>query len=139
MKAKIIERVEKLLRLASPTSGSTEHERSAAALEAAKLIAEHDLTVKERELPPPKPPRRERPATKPFHGVIIHGEGKGKPFPPRPTGPGGGWMRSTATRDSVCADPSCGEEIARGDPVWLRHQAGTFNVEYLHIDGPCGW
>jgi hypothetical protein len=46
MKAKVIERAEKLLRLASPTSGSTEHERAAAALEAAKLIAEHDLVVR---------------------------------------------------------------------------------------------
>ena len=56
-----IERVLKLLRLAAPTSGTTDHERTSAALEAAKLIMEYDLTVVERPLPAPKerpqPPR----------------------------------------------------------------------------------
>ena len=40
-----VERVEKLLRLASPSSGTTDAERTLAALEAAKLFAEHDLVV----------------------------------------------------------------------------------------------
>lgn len=55
---KIVERVNKLLRLAAPSGGSTEGERTSAALEAAKLISEHGLTVAE---PPPPPPKNQRP------------------------------------------------------------------------------
>lgn len=49
-----IERALKLLRLAAPTSGTTEPERISAALECAKLIAEHDLIVVERPAPLPR-------------------------------------------------------------------------------------
>lgn len=42
---KIVDRVEKLLRLAAPESNTTEGERESAALEAARLIAEHGLVV----------------------------------------------------------------------------------------------
>jgi hypothetical protein len=38
------ERIDKLLRLAAPKSGATEAERISAALEAARLVDEHDIT-----------------------------------------------------------------------------------------------
>jgi hypothetical protein len=45
---KIVDRVEKLLRLAAPDSNTTESERASAALEAARLVAEHGLVVSRR-------------------------------------------------------------------------------------------
>lgn len=61
--AKIIERIGKLLRLAAPSSGSTEAERSSAALEAARLIDEHGVAIAE-----PKDKSKKRVA----QGVWVH-------------------------------------------------------------------
>jgi len=131
---RIIHRVEKLLRLAAPSSNTNEHERASAALEAAKLIQEHDLVVAAREKPKPvrvERTRRQRTAQNQSVGwgsVAARPSERGFPL---------GWSRSTAARDSVCADPQCGEIIERGEPVWIRMKG--FDVEYLHINGPCGW
>ena len=65
LEPKIAERIAKLLRLAAPSSGTTEGERASAALEAAKLIAEHKLVVAEPQ-PVEKPrQRRARPRSRP--------------------------------------------------------------------------
>lgn len=53
MDDKVVSLVEKLLRLAAPSSGTTDHERVSAALEAARLIEEHDLEVIRRPIPEP--------------------------------------------------------------------------------------
>ena len=112
---------EKLMRTASPKSGATNNERSLAALEAAKIWAEHDLTVKTRE----KPPRRtsSRP-TSPW---------------PKPSWPREqrrpGWVRSYAPFDVFCAQEGCGGLIQEGDPVWV--QVTGLEVRYLHGDAPC--
>lgn len=63
--AKTIRRVENLLRLAKPSGGSSEHERASAALEAAKLIAEFDLVVRNREEAPAPPKRPRTPRARP--------------------------------------------------------------------------
>lgn len=119
----LIAQVEKLLRLAAPSSGSTEHERAVAGIEAARLFVEHDLTVQAREpvrraaARQPAPPRR---------------------WPPSPMAPPGqNWRRSVAARDSLCDDPDCQGMIFEGDPVWMKMSG--FKAKYIHIGGPCGW
>ena len=74
-------RIAKLLRLASPKSGSTEPERASAALEAAKLFGDHDLLII--PAPPPKPKRfrRDQPPPSSYqqqqqhhqarHGIVV--------------------------------------------------------------------
>lgn len=49
-KKRAIDRVEKLLRVAAPDSGATQHERESAALAVVDLILEHSLTVREPEI-----------------------------------------------------------------------------------------
>jgi len=128
---KIIERIEKLLRLAAPSTNS-EHERTSAALEAARLFSEHPVMVapkekkrstRSRAKPPAPPPQHQSP----WAPTIVPQSFNQKP----------GWCRSVAARDSVCVDQDCGGAIYRGDPVWMRMDA--FRVEYIHADGPCEW
>lgn len=126
---KILSRVEKLLKLAAPTSGTTEAERTSAALEAAKMIAAHNLVVREREAarpkrPIPRQPRRSQPTPQ---------------WMMRPPDPASGWVRSTAMTNGICVDPDCGEPIIRGDDVYMKLQG--FSVVYVHAGGtgPCGW
>ncbi len=64
---KTLDRVAKLLRLADPKSGAPEPERASAALECAKIIAEHGLSV----VVPPTPPKRRR-APAPTPAPIYH-------------------------------------------------------------------
>ena len=104
---KIVERVEKLLRLAAPRSGSTEPERASAALEAAKLIDEHDLVVSREEK------RRKREASIVMKDV---------------------WFMSIAL--DFCSCSACSELISKGDHVWTRVvRAGQ--AEYRHNMVPC--
>jgi hypothetical protein len=61
---KTLQRIEKLLRLAAPGSGTSEAERTSAALEAARLFASTDAMVVDKPPPPPRQPRpRPRPHT----------------------------------------------------------------------------
>jgi hypothetical protein len=60
--ARAIERAQKLLRLAAPGNGTTEAERTNAALKAAEIIAEHNLVV---AIPPPRVKRRRPPTAQP--------------------------------------------------------------------------
>jgi hypothetical protein len=124
---KIIDRIEKLLRLAAPSTNS-EHERTSAALEAARLFSEYPLMIVPKEkkrstrsrAKPPAPPQQS-----PWAPTIVPQSFSLKP----------GWCRSVAARDSVCDIEDCGGPIYRGDPVWMRMDA--YRVLYIHVDGPC--
>lgn len=121
-----LDRVEKLLRLAAPTSGTTDYERSTAALEAARLFSEHNMTV----APPKEVKRRVRPRAAPQRRAAVPSPWVNhSPAPP-------GWAQSVASRDSYCVDPDCRGPIERGDPVWMR--LNGLKAEYLHHDWPCG-
>ena len=131
---KIVSRIEKLLRLASPQSGAPEPERISACLEAARLFAENNLAIttkeevaakaKKRTSRTPTPARTRSPI--PYEPPPVYGYG------PRP-----GWQRAIAQRDATCADPDCAGYICRGDSVWARKNGDS--VDYLHVDGPCMW
>jgi len=65
-----IERVNKLLRLAAPSSGTTEAERTNAALQAAKIFSENNLTAIYEE---PKRKRRPQPhASREYHPRSVY-------------------------------------------------------------------
>lgn len=87
---KVIERIGKLLRLAAPSSGTTVAERSAAALEAAKLIDEHGVAMQ---------------ATK--------GKSEGRRAVAH-----GVWVLTQAI--DRCACSACGNLISPRDIVWIR-------------------
>lgn len=151
--SKVVQRVEKLLRLARPDAGSSEHERASAALEAAKLIAENNLVVREKEAAPARPAAPKRRPSRPTRNqswvvttTVRNSDGTQTSYTdypepnfhnPFPSSPPPGWVKSIAARDSLCADPSCGERVERGEQVWMRMRG--FEAEYLHADGPCGW
>lgn len=129
MDKKILERVEKLLKLGDPSKNNSIHECHSAAVEACKLIAEHDLVVKPREAKRrvvrsrqtnPYPPQQPSYSTWGAQGST----------PP-------GWAKSRAARDGVCEDPECQGPIYRGDSVWARIVG--FDTQYLHMGGDCGW
>lgn len=147
---KILERIEKLLRMAGPKSGATEHEKLSAATEALRLFNEHDLVVRERERPTKRRAQRQRqPASVPMSNVYEQ--------PPPPAGyspdfaggeypsstsrqmPGSEWLKWEAPLDTTCALPGCGEPIYKGDPVWARVRGGV--IECIHADrtGSCEW
>jgi hypothetical protein len=125
---KLIERVEKLLRLAAPSSNTTEPERISAALEAAKVFSENDLVVRVRSKERRREPewKREQPIT---WGAAWKQA--------RNTSPQFDWVQGIARHDVTCADPTCGGLIERGEPVWMKATAVGF--KYLHCDGPCEW
>ena len=149
---KILERIEKLLRMAGPASGATEHEKQSAATEALKLFNEHDLVVRERERPKRrKQPQQTRQATSTPMSTVYE-------QPPPPSGynpyfagaypmtrtaprqmPGSEWVKSKAPYDTVCLAPDCGEPILQGEPVWAR--VVDDDIECMHADrtGSCEW
>lgn len=122
---KIIERVDKLMKLAAPSSGAADPERVVAALEAVRLFSVHDLVVSPREHK--KRAARAKSAAPPS---TTTGGAARSPIPAM-------WRKSIAARDSVCADPECQGLIERGDEVWMKIDG--FRVEYLHVGEDCGW
>lgn len=87
---KILTRIGNLLRLAAPSSGTTDAERASAAIEAARLIEEHDIRID--EIPrPSKGPVRVAPDA---------------------------WVMSVALQHSSCS--ACHGAISPDDIVWLR-------------------
>jgi hypothetical protein len=125
---KILDRVDKLLRLSAPNSNTNENERASAALEASKLIAEHDLIVKPREVRRKVTrPRAQTQQPSPWPTPVWSAQGTSMP----------GWARSRAARDGVCEDPECRGLIHRGDVVWARIVG--FDTQYLHLGADCGW
>lgn len=111
---KVISTVEKLLRLAAPSSGAPEPERESAALEAARLISEHELEVVE---PEPEKKRRRR-------------EVEDEEVRVRPSA----WVLSVALDWCGCAH--CLGLIAPRDVVWLRVIPGR-GLEHRHNYGEC--
>lgn len=137
---KIVARIEKLLRLAAPTSGTTEPERQSAALEAAKLFAQHDLCVKPREPVKKRASQPRQPYAAAAAPIVWPpspppSQYRRDPFQVRMDG--SDWMEGFAARDAVCVDQDCVVMVRRGDPVWMRLKGD--HVEYLHRHGPCGW
>lgn len=135
---KLGERIEKLLRLAAPSSNSTEAERISAALEAARLFAGSALVIASK--PEPPPPRKKTHAsrggwTQPpeaRYAQPVTFNSVGGPF----SHPGSGWAPTTAQDSEMCSH--CGETIDKGAAAWV--QIKGFTVMYLHNgNGPCGW
>ena len=102
------------MRLAGPDSGTSTHERSSAALEAARLYHEHGLAVQEAEKPEP---RRRAPKAPRKRGHMHYGSHSRS---------GPSWIMSVATSEVYCED--CGGEIGRNENVWMR----TDGSAYVH-------
>jgi hypothetical protein len=124
-RARAVERVQKLLRLAAPDSGTTEHERANAALEVAKIIAEHGLAVavpepvvkKRRATPRPQaqpPPQR-------HHSYEY-----------RQWAPPSGSDWTEADVPSRCNCVVCGRLLCAGEVGWFAPNHG-----YRHYDITC--
>lgn len=112
---KALRHVEKLLRLASSSSGASDPERASAALEVVRLITEHDFTVCPRE-----PPRHQTQKTQ---------------KPPRrayPSAAQPAWHKSTSAQVTTCSSVECGVVIPRGAVIWRR--VDGFRVEYVCVD-----
>lgn len=107
--AKIIERIQKLLRLASPKSGSTEAERASAALTALDLAERHGITLD-------------------VNSSHVHED---RNFAVRNV-----WLRTQAQDTRSCS--VCGNRISRGDMVFVRAVPSTGSFEYRHHYAPCG-
>lgn len=136
---KTLARIKKLLALAAPDSGTTQSERESAAVEAAKLIAQHGVSVgaepkievktrvvyrdrqRVAEVPPPGPTRMRTPFGQEYT-VRYHWTD---------------WRQGVASGYGTCCDPSCNGRVAPGDRVWQREKGGR--MEYLHADGICHW
>lgn len=119
-----LKRIENLLRLAAPASGTSEHERASAALEAARLIAEHDLTVVPKETVK-VPIRRERTRTK----TTSTPHGRRYPGPP--------WYYCNLGCDVNAHCDACGGHIERG-AVWMRSDGPRAIFRHAG-NGPCPW
>lgn len=110
MNNKAAERIEKLLRLASPDSGTTEHERMAAALAAAELFAKGDIKIGDRPEPAPRAP-----APGPVRVVRE------------------AWVLTVAIDHVSCS--YCGNKISPRDHVYVRIRSGY--AEHRHQQNPC--
>ncbi len=109
------ELIKKLLRLAAPSSGTTEAERASAALEAARLIAEDNVQIGSTPTSKPVPPTPPQPRSSgPLYNV---------------------WVLSVASRHCGCS--VCGKLISADDTVWVRVNA-KLEREYKHRHGACG-
>lgn len=115
---KVLSTVEKLLRLAAPTSGAPQPERESAALEAARLISENNLVVRE----PDKRRRRRSPMDDFMHGDEVEIRTSA-------------WVLNVANDHCSCS--ACAGLIAPRDIVWIRVIPGV-GVEYRHKYAPCG-
>jgi hypothetical protein len=134
------ERIAKLLRLASPKSGSTEAERASAALEAAKLFGEFELQIvpvppkrskrfPTDQPPPQQPPPSRQPASRPatsaldFFGINLRDN--------RPRYSPTDWTAAVVDGDTVCV--VCGSRIDEGEEAWF---SGAYN-RYRCYDITC--
>lgn len=120
-KARAIERAQKLLRLASPSSGATEAERTSAALEAAKIFAENALEVQEAE----EKPKRRRPRPPPTTTPSPYSP---QPYHPPPTvryySPYSAhdWREVLMTHACKCG--ACHQVIQKGDYAYYAEAQG---------------
>ncbi len=127
---KIIERIEKLVRLANSTT--FDKEKESAALEVVRLLGKHKVDVEDVD-PSPPPPRR----TQPSHPQVHHPYHRPSPsnypatYPAPYSGSYGAFSVWTLTRldhDVVCS--MCGNPIPAGWECY-EHTDGR----YLHEDG----
>jgi len=121
-RARAVERVQKLLRLAAPGNGTTEAERTNAALEVAKIIAEHGLSV---AVPPPVVKKRRKPPSAqqqhwPPPRVWVQ--------PYRPSG--SDWVEVEVYTRCTCV--VCGSLLGVGESAWFAPDHG-----YRHYDITC--
>jgi hypothetical protein len=124
-------RIAALLRTADPKSGASDNERQIAALEAAKMIAEHGLVVDEA----PPPPQRVRPSPPPVYQPparpSIYGDYHHYGAPAHHYRYGGNDFRGTFTsKNERCAQ--CGRTIYEGEEAFYDPEHG-----YIHHDITC--
>jgi hypothetical protein len=111
---KVIERIKKLLRLASPKSGATESERASAALTALDLCEQHGITLDINAVHAHEPRRPVEDRTYIVRNI---------------------WLRTQAQDAQRCAH--CGGKISRGDMIYVRAIPGV-GFECRHHYKPCG-
>jgi hypothetical protein len=107
---RIRDRIDKLLRLGAPQSGTTEAERISALQEAARLVAEHDISFSAEP--------EERPRAKNGSKPVSRNT----------------WMLSVALDHCSCSH--CHGLISPRDIIWLRVRADN-TIEYRHKYQPC--
>jgi hypothetical protein len=107
---KTLERIAKLLRLAAPSSGTTDAERESAALEVARLFEEHDIDL----------------------GAAVS-RPRVQQEAPRKVSPHA-WVLTIALQ--YCNCEFCNTPISRGDAAWVRVMPGA-RVLYRHNYSPC--
>jgi hypothetical protein len=103
-----LELIDKLLRLAAPSSGTTIHERTVAALEAARLISENGIALAEQSV-------------------------KGRRKNAKTVSPNA-WVLSLAPYHCGCSN--CGKLISPRDIVWVRVRP-DLSTEFRHNYSPC--
>jgi len=113
---KILARVERLLRLAAPSSNTTLQEREVAAVEAARLIEEHDLVLTRRERRGRASRERER-------------EASGRR--PRAAASDENWSLRRVQQHTHCS--FCSGLISPGDVVWFN----STSRRSVHNYDPC--
>lgn len=111
---KIIDRLENLLRLASPESGTTDHEREVAALEIVRLMVKHSIGFGEA-------PERQTSS----RGANGGGASRVSSH---------AWVLSKALQHCSCSN--CFSRISPGDIIWIRVMADR-TVQFRHDYGPC--
>lgn len=110
---KVLARVERLLRLAAPSSNTTLQEREVAAVEAARLIEEHDLVLTRRE-------RRERRSRR-----------ETEHRPRAPSSSDDNWSLRRVQQHMHCS--FCGGLVSPGDVAWFN----TTSRKIVHNYEPC--
>jgi len=121
--ARAIERAQKLLRLAAPDSGTTDAERSNAALLAAKLIAEHKLVVA--AAPEPIFKKRRSPKQPQARATTTWARWSA------PAVPSVDWTEVRVPQRCDCA--VCGNTLWAGEAAWFDPSQGCFR----HYDITC--
>jgi hypothetical protein len=126
-RARAVERVQKLLRLAAPGNGTTEAERTSAALEVAKIIAEHGLAV---AVPEPVVKKRRSPPRS--HAQPQPPPQRHHSYEYRQWSPPSGSDWTEADVPTRCNCVVCGRLLIAGEVGWFAPDHG-----YRHYDITC--
>jgi len=105
---KILERIDKLMRVAAPGSGATDSERANAALEAARLVSKHGVQFHDSD----SLREHTQKETQVRHGV---------------------WVQTIALQHCNCSH--CNKQISREDHAWVRIVEGR--AQFRHNYGSC--
>jgi len=118
---KALSTVEKLVRVAAPNSGATEHERTSAATHACKLIVEHNLVITTRE----KQNASRGPRMSDLVNIVMRTAAARQPnISP--------YRKAIAAEDCECGIDTCDSPIFQGETVWRRTKGDE--IEYVHAD-----